>query len=199
MPIRNILVALDGTPPSDKALGAAVFMQKAYGAHVTGYVAMHETLRAGDHNTWLPAAIRKSVERATTETMDRIEEAFATATGELPQDKVHLIERRDASDTSVAEASRFFDLSLVGIPAQGSRHTALHPDRIALLSGRPVMAFPAQNDASRVAARVMVAWDGKPGSGAVSLQRNSVTTNQRDRDDRDRRPSSEGKDRDFWA
>lgn len=41
-----------------------------------------------------------------------------------------------ANDTSVAEASRFFDVTLVGIADGPNRRSSLHPDRIALLGGR---------------------------------------------------------------
>ncbi|MDA7967108.1 universal stress protein [Ruegeria sp.] len=160
MPIRNILVAIDGTPSSETALASAVAMQQAYDAHLTGYVATFENLRAGDDNSWLPSAIRNMLARNTAEVIEAIEAKFSSATRHLVQEKIHLIERQHANDTSVAEASRFFDVTLVGIPETGGHRTALHPDRIALLSGRPVMAFPHGFQTTGVSRRVMVAWDG---------------------------------------
>lgn len=160
MPIRNILVALDGSPSSVTALGAAVSMQKAYGAHVTGFVALPGDLPGGEGSAWLPAAIRKTLQSATAEKVAEIRAAFGNATAGLAGDRVHLAGQHHASDTSVAEASRYFDVTLVGIADARSRRSALHPDRIALLGGRPVLAFPAGTDTSRVARRVAVAWDG---------------------------------------
>jgi nucleotide-binding universal stress UspA family protein len=160
MPMKNILVALDGTPASDRALEAAVTIQRTYGAHLTGYVAISDrTHTAGAESSWLPAAIRKTIRGAIEVAESDVTRRFRNLTQELPPDRIHLVEGAPASDTSVAEASRFFDVTLVGIPGSDAPR-GLHPDRIALLSGRPVVAFPAGAAAGRVATRIMVAWDG---------------------------------------
>ena len=161
MPIKNFLVALDGSPASDTALEAAVSMQKAYGAHMTAYVAVSDHLAFEKFGSaWIPPAIVKTINKATGDAIQTIEDRFAEMTRDLPADRVHLIERARGNDTTVAEASRFFDVTVVGIFEPRAGSSGLHPDRIALLSGRPVLAFPRGIDASRVAARAVVAWDG---------------------------------------
>ncbi|MEL6522855.1 MAG: universal stress protein [Pseudomonadota bacterium] len=160
MTLNNILVALDGSPASDVALQGAVSIHKAYNAHVSAMVSLNvQTGASGDIFPWVPAAIRKNIEKAASDAHDAVERAFMEATRDLDQEKVHMIERVTATDTSVSEASRFFDFTVVGIPTD-MESSKLHPDRIALLSGRPVMAFPEGNDATRVADKAAIAWDG---------------------------------------
>ncbi len=161
MTLKNMLLALDGAPPSEAALKAAVAMQTAYDAHLTGFVAQAGILRQSmAENTWLPSAIASTLRRSTEQAAAAMQARFREATQDLNPERIHLVTATEGSDTSVAEASRFFDVTLVGIPETSSRNSSLHPDRIALLSGRPVIAFPTETDTSRVAERVMIAWDG---------------------------------------
>jgi nucleotide-binding universal stress UspA family protein len=156
--LRNVLLALDGSPASHVALAAAVAMQRSYGAHLTGFIA-HPRAQ-GSENTWLPEAILATLKRTTEDAAATIERRFRAATEGLDAARIHVVPGENASDTSVAEASRFFDVTLVGIPAEATAATALHPDRIALLSGRPVIAFPSAPETDRIAKRAMIAWDG---------------------------------------
>lgn len=158
MPFKNVLVALDGAPQSGVALQAGISIQKAYDAHLTGFVPKIETMSAATNEySWIPAAIASSLEQSRKTATAKIGDDFRDATQGLDPSRVHLVQ---SEETGVAEAARFFDVTLVGIPEPGSRRSSLHPDRIALLSGRPVIAFPAGTDASRVAAKVVIAWDG---------------------------------------
>lgn len=164
MGLNNILVALDNNPSADAALRGAVAMQLAYDAHLTAIVSLQEQQGASsDMFPWVPAAIRKNIEKAASDAHDAVEGKFLTATAELNREKIHLVERVTATDTSVSEASRFFDITVVGIPASGSM-SFLHPDRIALLSGRPVLAFPENSGGDRVARKAAIAWDGSRAS-----------------------------------
>lgn len=158
MPFKNVLVALDGAPQSAVALQAGVSIQKAYGAHLTGFAPRIEAMSpATNEYSWIPAAIASSLEQSRRNAVAKIGDDFRAATKGLDPSLVHLVQ---SEETDVPEASRFFDVTLIGIPEPGSRRSGLHPDRIALLSGRPVIAFPRGNDASRVAAKVAIAWDG---------------------------------------
>lgn len=164
MSLKNILVALDNNPSADAALEGAVTMQRAYEAHLTAIVSLQEQQGASaDMFPWVPAAIRKNIEKAAADAHDAVEDKFRTATAALDDDKIHLVERVTATDTSVSEASRFFDITVVGIPSAGSV-SFLHPDRIALLSGRPVLAFPENARSDHVARKAAIAWDGSRAS-----------------------------------
>lgn len=158
MPLKNVLVALDGAPQSETALGAGLAIQKSYGAHLTGFVPHRDEIpRATAENSWIPSAIVASLRQTQSNETARIETQFREATADLDPARIHLIRN---SKTSLAEASRFFDVTLAGIPERGAGRSALYPDRIALLSGRPVIAFPKGDDTSRVAQKVMIGWDG---------------------------------------
>ena len=160
MALNNILVALDNNQSSDAALAGALAIHAAYDAHVTAMVSLQVQKGAsGDMFPWVPAAIRKNIEKAASDAHSAVEQKFIDATKDLNRDKIHLIERITATDTSVAEASRFFDISVVGIPSDFD-NAALHPDRIALLSGRPVLAFPEGVKSDRIARKAAIAWDG---------------------------------------
>ncbi len=156
--LRNILVALDGAPPSAAALSAAVAVQRSYGAHLTGFIASPGA--QGSENTWIPEAILTSLKRSADEAAAQVAERFREATATLDPALVHMVQGENASDKNVAEASRFFDVTLVGIPVAGDIRSGLHPDRIALLSGRPVIAFPSGLESDGIARRAMIAWDG---------------------------------------
>lgn len=160
MSLKNILVALDSTSVADVALNGALAIHAAHNAHVTAIVSlMVQSSGAGDMFPWVPAAIRKNVEKAAEETYRAVEQKYKDATRNLDPSKIHLIERLTATDTSVAEASRFFDIAVVGIPSE-LEHSTLHPDRIALLSGRPVLAFPEGINSTQLARKAAIAWDG---------------------------------------
>ncbi|MFV0383857.1 universal stress protein [Paracoccus sp. (in: a-proteobacteria)] len=158
MPLKNVLVALDGAPQSETALRAGIAIQKSYDAHLTGIVSGGDGIApSAAENTWIPAAIMASLRKTQNDAISQIEAKFRQATAGLDASHVHLVQ---GGQSSVAEASRFFDATLIGIPERGAGGSGLHPDRIALLSGRPVIAFPAGVDADRVASKVMIAWDG---------------------------------------
>ncbi len=161
MPLKNLLVALDRSAASEAALAAAVAMQPIHRAHLTGFVAEGGALRlSAGENTWIPRAIAASLQKSSAAAVAGIEARFRKATADLDSDKIHLIDIPEAGDTSIARASRFFDVTLVGMPPPSARASDLHPDRIALLSGRPVIAFPPEHDATRSLNQVLIAWDG---------------------------------------
>lgn len=160
LPLRNILVALDQDPVSDTAMKAALAIHRANDAHVTAIVSLYRASGpSGSLFPWVPEAIRTTIEKAALDAHDAVERRFLEATADLDPAKIHLIERVTATDTSVAQASRFFDVTVVGIP-DDMESALLHPDRIALLSGRPVLAVPQRTDATRTATKAAVAWDG---------------------------------------
>lgn len=160
LPLRNILVALDQDPASDTAMEAALAIHRVNDAHVTAIVSLNQPSgAAGTLFPWVPEAIRKTLEKAAFDAHEAVEKKFLAAAADLDPAKIHLIERVTATDTSVAQASRFFDVTLVGLPADMDS-AQLHPDRIALLSGRPVLAVPQGINAARTATKAAVAWDG---------------------------------------
>ena len=84
------------------------------------------------------------------------------AAGRIDADKLHWISRYGRSDATVAEYARMYDVTIVGRydALSGGEHLELHPDRIALKSGRPVLVVPRGWQPDRIHEHAVVAWDG---------------------------------------
>ncbi len=162
MTIRNILVAYNGSASSDAALKAAFLMHKKYGAHVTGLMAMPSRVdQLG--RPWLPDAIQKTIIDLDRDHIQAIETQFrGQCEDRIVREKAHWIARRGTSDVAVSEYSHMYDLTIVGrgdSMAQ-ERRLDLHPDRIALKSGRPVLVIPQGWSEHLFSEHALLAWDG---------------------------------------
>lgn len=163
MSIRNILVAFNGSASAETALHYAASIARTDGAHVTALVAHsgHETVNS--QAPWVPARAREIIAAANAEIIDEIRAKFDTLAADLGLGaRLHYIDSTGRVDAVVSEAARGFDLLIVGRPSAGDadEHVMLHPDRIALMSGRPVMVIPAGYDREARHQRAAVAWDG---------------------------------------
>lgn len=69
-------------------------------------------------------------------------------------------------DGPMTEFSRVFDLVVMGHDADTAKdeHLALHPDLIALHSGRPVLVAPQGYQSETLASHALVAWDSERAS-----------------------------------
>jgi nucleotide-binding universal stress UspA family protein len=163
MAIRNLLVAFNETGASQSAVNAAVAMHRKYGAHLTGLLA-HEGHR--DHfnkQPWVPENVRAALEAATREREKEVEKRFRDTVGDdVPDEKLHWITLPGDPDRRVAQYASMFDITLVGQQAhEDQAATALHPERIALKSGRPVLIVPVELPDDLTERRAVVAWDGQ--------------------------------------
>lgn len=162
MAIKNLLVAYNGSEASDAALHNAMLMQRKYDAHVTGLLAQGDPSTMGRDLPWMPESIRNSIATAAAEAADQLKERFRDATAAAPADHIHWIDSRGESNATVAEYGRLFDLTILGTHEKmgAKEHLELHPDRIALISGRPVLVFPAGHRAEKIVEHAVLAWDG---------------------------------------
>ncbi|MEV8467481.1 universal stress protein [Fluviibacterium sp. DFM31] len=168
MNTRNILVAFNGSTSAETALRYASHIARANDAHVTALVAHsgHETVDS--HAAWVPAKAREIIAAANAEIIDDIHRKFEALSGDLGLgDRLHYIAAAGRVDAVISETARGFDLLIVGRPSDGDadEHVVLHPDRIALLSGRPVLVVPAGYDHKARHTRAAVAWDGSRAAG----------------------------------
>ncbi len=168
MSTRNILVAFNGSDSAETALRYAASIARTSGAHVTALVAHsgHETVSS--HAPWVPAKAREIIAAANAKIIDDIRAKFDALSGDLGLgDRVHYVDTAGRVDAVISETARGFDLLIVGRPSDGDadEHVVLHPDRIALMSGRPVMVIPAGHDREARHARAAVAWDGSRAAG----------------------------------
>lgn len=168
MSTRNILVAFNGSASAETALAYAADIARNNGAHVTALVAHsgHETVNS--HAPWVPAKAREIIAAANAEIIDDIRAKFAARAPSLGlDDRLHYLDAVGRVDAVISEAARGFDLLILGRPSKGDadEHVVLHPDRIALMSGRPVLVVPAEHDREARHARAAVAWDGSRAAG----------------------------------
>ncbi|WP_417227810.1 universal stress protein [Amphritea sp.] len=164
MPVKNILCAYNGSPASEAALKASILMHKKYAAHLTGFFA-HGCLSVDTGlRSWMPQALCESVLQVESGFNAKVKQQFlASVEGQVAPDKLHWISEKGRSDATVAEYARLFDVTVVGQfdPLLGREHLELHPDQIALKSGRPVLVFPRGWDQNEIPDHAVLAWDGK--------------------------------------
>jgi nucleotide-binding universal stress UspA family protein len=67
----------------------------------------------------------------------------------------------DASDPEavLSQHARYADLTILGIPADEDA-APLFPDRIAVLSGRPVLVVPNEGPVKPIGRTILIAWNG---------------------------------------
>ncbi|MDT0683559.1 universal stress protein [Roseicyclus sp. F158] len=167
MSVRNILVAFNATESSDAALGAALQMQEKYGAHLTGLYAHTGRIERLRHQDWVPENMRHLLGNLASEDEGQVEAAFRKTVGaRVPGERLHWISQEGRSDTTVADYGRLFDITVVGRydTVLANREIELHPDRIALRSGRPVLVVPRGWAPERIHEHAVVAWDGSRAS-----------------------------------
>lgn len=162
MAIKNLLVAFNGSESSETALGIALLMQDKYDAHITGLLAHQGKRDRFSQRPWLPDNVRAIIEDSVRADEQAIEARYRARLGNVPEDKVHWITLSGEPDSTVAQYACLFDITVIG------RHTmhdtadaSLHPERIALKSGRPVLVVPPEAPHKDAIHRpAVLAWDG---------------------------------------
>ena len=163
MSIRNILVAFNGSDSAVSALKYATSLAKKHEAHVTALIAYskHEVVASGA--AYVPLKAREIIKAANAEIIDGIEARFNQLKDQLGLgERLHFLREAGRVDAVLSECARSFDLLIVGqqYRQETDEHVLIHPDRIALMSGRPVLMVPADYDAEAVHNHAAVAWDG---------------------------------------
>ena len=66
------------------------------------------------------------------------------------------------ADILVSEFSKYYDYTIIGRfnPVADDARLILHPDRIALKSGRPILVVPPDFSGKALCEHAIVAWDG---------------------------------------
>ena len=162
MAIKNILVAFNGSESSENALLAAQRMQKKYGAHVTGLLAHEGNREKFASRPWVPDNVRGIIEAGVRVDEERLEARFQEVFQEAPDEQVHWISLATKPDSAVAQYACMYDITIIGreVPDQAEA-TNLHPERIALKSGRPVLVVPpGELDVLAMDKPAVLAWDG---------------------------------------
>ena len=162
MPVMNLLVAFNGSDGSVAALRYAASLAARFGAHVTAMLAhsTHEVINT--RSRWIPKEARALLDAANTNILREIEDRFEAERVALGlANALQLKEVAGRVDTVLSEAARHYDMLIVGTRSEADdEHVTLHPDRIALLSGRPVIVVPAGYEAGAKHSHAALAWDG---------------------------------------
>lgn len=162
MSVHNILVAFNGTDSAISALKYAASIARN-GAHVTALLA-HSTHEEVDSNAaWVPAKAREIIAQANAGILDEVDARFERVRAALGLgDRLEFKRVAGRVDAVLSETARSFDLLVVGLDRTESvdEHVTIHPDRIALMSGRPVLVVPRGHDTSANHAHAALAWDG---------------------------------------
>lgn len=164
MTVRNILVAFNDSPSSEMALKAALIFQDKFRTHVTGLSACGLSRLSGQVRGWLPDGVHTVLRQAEAQLHDDVANKWSSLVeANSLLDKTHWLQLPGDVDTNVIEQGRYFDLIFVGQYDVGTsdRQTILHPDRIALQSGRPVLHIPTAFNPGPVNDHLIFAWDGK--------------------------------------
>lgn len=162
MPIMNLLVAFNGTDASEAALRYGAALARDRKAHVTAMLAhsTHDTLDTTSR--WIPREARALLADAKSGLLTEIETRLDALRSELNLgDSLEFREAPGRVDDLLSSSGRAFDLIIVGRPMQDDdAHIRLLPDRIALMSGRPVIVVPEGYDAEARHSHAALAWDG---------------------------------------
>jgi nucleotide-binding universal stress UspA family protein len=167
MALKNLLIAYGGSDSSDAALDFALFIRDKYDAHLTGLLAHNFAPVNQNVSSWIPEEVRDSIQKAQAQTVQDIASRFKQriAAGSA-LDKVHWISKSGEGDATVAQYARLYDLTILGRydAVHGEDQQELHPDMIAMVSGRPVLLVPREFDKSTFNEHAVLAWDGRRAS-----------------------------------
>ncbi|WP_111405107.1 MULTISPECIES: universal stress protein [Meridianimarinicoccus] len=162
MPIMNLLVAFNGTASAEAALRYAASLARDRKAHVTAMLAhsTHDTLDTTSR--WIPREARALLAEAKNGLLTEIETRLDALRSELNLgDSLGFREAPGRVDDLLSRTGRAFDVIIAGRPlGDDDAHIRLHPDRIALMSGRPVIVVPEGFDAEARHGHAALAWDG---------------------------------------
>lgn len=168
MAIKNILVAYNGTAAADSALKLGLLMARKYEAHLTGVFAQGVPEPFESAAPYLTRGLsdqfREIALRAQSEARESVASHFREITASFEDDaRLHWLEVYGSGDSSILEVARCFDLTILGQYAADAdkRHSDLHPDVIALMSGKPVLIVPRDYETETLGDRAALAWDGK--------------------------------------
>ncbi len=162
MAIMNLLVAFNGTEASEAALRYAASLAKQRGAHLTALLvhSVHDTFDTTSR--WIPREARNLLADARESIVSEIVAHFERLRPTLGLgDDLTLRTQKGRVDIVLSDTARSFDMLIVGRPMRGDdEHVVLHPDRIALLAGRPVIVVPEGYDVEARHSHAALAWDG---------------------------------------
>ncbi|PVH27587.1 universal stress protein [Pararhodobacter oceanensis] len=169
MAIKNILVAVNGSTGSRSAVEAAIQMQAKYDAHLTGILVHYGHRDRFTEENWVPDNVRMIMSDGIRQKEAVVERDFrAAAEDRVPAEKLHWLALSGEPDDTLAKYVVMYDVAVMGPNARKS-HPAidLHPERVALKSGRPILVVPTPFDPASLNKRAVVGFDGRKAASRV--------------------------------
>lgn len=163
MSLKNLLVAFNGSTASEAALRYACAAVRDNGGHVTALLAHATNEVVNSRDAWVPPAARAIIAEANSSILSEVELRFEALRADLALgERLHFQRAAGRVDAVIAECARSYDIIVVGnlISGGADPHVAVHPDRVALMSGRPVLVIPDDYQLDAPHAHAAVAWDG---------------------------------------
>ena len=167
MNIQNLVVAFNGSEASVAALNYAAASVRQTGGHVTALLAHATNEVVNSRDAWVPPAARAIIADANASILEEIKNRFEAIKTELDLgDRLHFISAAGRVDAVLSECARSFDMILIGQDGvdELDAHVVIHPDRVALMSGRPVLAIPPSYKMDAPHTHAAIAWDGSRAS-----------------------------------
>ena len=163
MKILNMLVAFNGANASIAALRYAAAIARITGGHVTAALAHAAHESYDSQGSFVTREVREIIARSHADVLDQIEARFDRERASLGLgDRLHFTRISGRVDRVLSAAARTYDMIFVGQfgADDTDEHVTVHPDRIALMSGRPVMVIPEGHTAEPTFDHAVLAWDG---------------------------------------
>ena len=164
MNIKSILCAYSGATALGSGLAHAIKLAQHHGAHLTGALRHGRPILEQRFAAHVPGNLLDLLHDADKARVAEVASRFKAATVEQGLgDRSAFVEINPETDGAISEFARGFDLIVTGARSEAANeaHLSADPDMIALKSGRPILVVPDGYVEPGLAARALVAWDGK--------------------------------------
>ena len=162
MPLKDILVYVDGSREAPATLAASCALARDHDAHLTGLAVDRPPEIPGYAAIEIPASALEIIEAQRKETAAKARETFekaVAAAGITDRSRWSLAKGMPLESLSLR--SRYVDLVVVSQSNPESPHGASEDmvDDLILVSGRPVLVIPYIGAPARIGRKVVVAWN----------------------------------------
>ncbi len=166
--VKDILVAYNGLDTARAALATGLALAREYEAHLTGCFPYNPPEVLATAERWMTKGLTQEFKQITarmeSNARGAVEQSYREITAEFEAPELlHWLKMVGNSDRAITKAARHFDLTLIGQNADLAQAATdpIHPDVVALRSGKPVLVVPAKYEGLPKARKVVIAWDGK--------------------------------------
>lgn len=161
MPLKDILVYVDGSAQAAGTVAAACSLALRHDAHLTGLAVNHQPEIPGFTSMEIPTSALEILKQRRQEALDNERKTFedaVSAAGLTGRSGWSVATGRPLE--SLALRSRYADLTIIsqsGPEGQGGGEELV--DDLIMASGRPILAIPYIGAPAQIGRKVLVAWN----------------------------------------